>query len=248
MAQKPRENKSAVYNSWHAELYQTDIGANRARFAMLHNRIINDLHVTNSSTGRLLDVACGKGVFLLDVAEGSRIRCYGSDISRVAISKAKKLASGTEFTVADAEHLPYADNFFDYVTCIGGLEYFTDPVAGAEEITRVLKKGGKCVLYVPNLMFIGYIWLALRSGIMPTHGGSSSHKTYYDYRDERFYTLKGWEDIITRGGLKIIKTERYDRLGSTKYAHPVLLKLYENFLSALVPKTLAYCYLFTCTK
>ena len=248
MSHQPDDGNTRIYDAWHTDVYQTDIVAYHARALPLIRRIIQRLSLTPFSTGRLLDIACGKGIFLMDVATTSpRVKLYGADISRVAIREAKKLVPGADVVVSDAASLPYTSGRFDYVTCVGGLEYVPDPVKGIAEMARVLKKGGLCVLYVPNLMFIGYLYLALRYGTMPSHGGSSGDKTYYDFMNERFYTLEGWNDIITKGGMNVVSVDRYDNLGSSKYASPFLIYMYDKVISRFVPKTLAYCYLFTCS-
>lgn len=238
-----------IYDTWHEELYQTDTASYRIRAAPLHRKIVQALSLTPHSAGRLLDVACGKGVFLTEAADISpRIELYGIDISSVAVKESKKLVPQAHVSVSDAESLPFKSGYFSYATCIGGLEYVSHPVNAVTEIARVLKKGGTGVFYVPNLMFIGYIYLAARYGTMPSHGGSSSHKTYYDFMSERFFTLEGWKHVITTGGMKIVSIDRYDNLGSSKYASEAMIRLYDTVLSRFVPKTLAYCYVVTCTR
>ncbi len=67
--------------------------------------------------------------------------------------------------------LPFDDESFDLVTCLGSLEHFPDPAASAKEMKRVLKPGGEALIFVPNLFFLGHIWFGLRHGTQPTEGG-----------------------------------------------------------------------------
>ncbi|EKD68203.1 MAG: hypothetical protein ACD_48C00026G0001, partial [uncultured bacterium] len=91
MSHQPDDGNTRIYDAWHTDVYQTDIVAYHARALPLIRRIIQRLSLTPFSTGRLLDIACGKGIFLMDVATTSpRVKLYGADISRVAIREAKK--------------------------------------------------------------------------------------------------------------------------------------------------------------
>ena len=129
------------------------------------------------------------------------------------------------------------------------MEYFENPANGIQEIARVLKKDGTAIIFVPNLMFIGYIWLALRNGAMPTHGGTNKDgEKIYDYTMEKFYTYQGWLDTIRNGGIDVIGSYRYDYIGSTKYASKLLIALYNAIFYRFVPFYLAYSYFFVCKK
>ncbi|HOZ36492.1 MAG TPA: class I SAM-dependent methyltransferase [bacterium] len=48
--------------------------------------------------------------------------------------------------VADAHHLPFADNEFSVVLCAEVLEHLSDPPQAIAEMRRVLKPGGKLIL------------------------------------------------------------------------------------------------------
>lgn len=241
--------RQKIYNSWHREIYQLDLNKEEKKISQLSKIIIEQLGIGKNSKGKLLDVACGKGFFLFSLKKfNGKINLYGTDISDYAIKVAKKILNAI-FSVEDGEKLLFKDNQFDYVTSLGGLEYYNSPVKGVREISRVLKKDGKAVIYVPNLMFVGYIWLAFRYGIMPSHGGSTdSGKKIYDYNFEKFYTYKGWAEIIDKGGLKIEKSLSYRFLGETMFANRFILLLYNKFLFRFVPFNLTYCFIFVCTK
>lgn len=237
-----------VYNLWHKDVYQANIQEHTSRAKKLHDKIIKSLKITPITKGLLLDIACGKGLFLSFLRNyNSKLKLYGSDISSYAIDKARKTVNA-RFKVADGENLPYKDNFFDFVSCLGGLEYYQNPQNGVKEIARVLKPQGEAVIYVPNLMFLGYIWLTLRHGSMPTHGGTVNNKTYYDWTSEKFYTYKGWSDILEKNGLKITNSSTFNYIGRTGFINPFMLKMYNLFLNKFVPFNLSYCFIFVCQK
>lgn len=248
MNNKTFEERKKIYDLWHKDVYQTNIQEHSKRAEKLHNQIIKHLKINRATKGSFLDIACGKGLFLSFLKKlNKNLNLYGSDISEYAISQSKKIVNA-KLNVADGEHLPCKDNFFDYCSCLGGLEYYPNPQIGVREISRVLKPKGKAVIFVPNLMFLGYIWLALRYGLMPTHGGTAKNKTYYDYSDEKFFTYKGWTNILEKNGLKIIQASSFNYLGRTEFISPFLLKIYDLFLNKFIPFNLSYCFIFVCIK
>src|SRR5213593_5244425 len=86
----------------------------------------------------LLDVACGRGSFLRYAADRG-LEVAGIDISPVAIEAARRrLGADVDLRVGSGENLPFDDDSFDYVTCLGSLEHYIDPEQGAREIARVL--------------------------------------------------------------------------------------------------------------
>ncbi len=247
---KNSQKRQHVYDSWHKEVYQLNLNDDIKNFSFLHDTVFKYLHITDNTKGKLLDIACGKGLFLKSVSEiNSRLQLFGSDISRYAVEKAIKIVKRAKFTVDDAESISLDDNQFDYITCLGGVEYFNNPTAGIKEIKRLLTPQGTAIIFVPNLMFIGYIWLAFWNGSMPSHGGSSAEgKKIYDYSLEKFYTYQGWVDVIEKGKLRVVSSYRFDYIGGTKYASPAVLKLYNLFLHKFVPFYLAYSFVFICKK
>lgn len=178
---------------------------------------------------RLLDVACGGG-FLLKAAEKRGLITYGIDISPAALSIAKKYATRSRIFIGDAENLPWKNNFFDYVTCLGSLEHFLHPDKGVREIARVLKKSGKACLVLPNIYFIRYIWDILKGGAGPQRGQAL----------ERLATMEEWKNPIESNGLDIIEIHKYNPKGKIES----LENLVYTALRPLIPLNLSYSFVF----
>jgi SAM-dependent methyltransferase len=53
-----------------------------------------------------------------------------------------------------AERLPYEDSSFDLVTALDVVEHLDDDTAGLQEMRRVLRPGGRAMLFVPAFMFL----------------------------------------------------------------------------------------------
>jgi ubiquinone/menaquinone biosynthesis C-methylase UbiE len=191
-------------------------------------------------TGKLVDICCSNGTFLSYLERKTDLDLYGTDLADFAIEKAKKRLKRAQVQAGDAQNMDfYDDNSFDYVTCLGSLEHLPQPLAGAKEISRILKQTGKALILVPNLYFLGHIYMALRYGVYPSEG--------YQEFSEMFSTTKGWEDLLSEGGLKVIKTYKYNEMGKTKKVSGLTVGLW-NIFKPLIPVGLSYCFIFICKK
>jgi len=110
-----------------------------------------DKIIKNKSNNlRLLDYCCGTGIHS-DFALKKGIECWGIDISEDSIVEAKDLASkyNEEFkynyTVGNAEKLPYEDNKFDIIISCGSISYLDFEIS-MMELKRVLKSNGKLII------------------------------------------------------------------------------------------------------
>jgi ubiquinone/menaquinone biosynthesis C-methylase UbiE len=94
---------------------------------------------------KVLDLACGTGAFLGDLAAAfPRARLYGLDLSPAYLDTARHSAPAAGFVQGKAEQLPFADASLDAVTAVYLFHELPPKVrtAVAAEIARVLKPGG----------------------------------------------------------------------------------------------------------
>ncbi|MBI4870551.1 MAG: methyltransferase domain-containing protein [Candidatus Riflebacteria bacterium] len=94
---------------------------------------------------RLLDVGCNIGEFLLRARETYGVEGVGLDLSLGALVRARKVLS--RVNRGDAEALPFAAGTFDVVTSFDVIEHVPHPDRLLAEIARVLKPGGRCLVY-----------------------------------------------------------------------------------------------------
>ncbi|HEX8708508.1 MAG TPA: class I SAM-dependent methyltransferase [Pyrinomonadaceae bacterium] len=103
------------------------------------------------SRPRILDVGCGTGANLELL--GRYGDAEGVDVSPDALAFCRQ--RGLEHVrQGAAEKLPYADGSFDLVTALDVVEHLDDDVAGLREMRRVLRPGGRALLFVPAFMFL----------------------------------------------------------------------------------------------
>lgn len=108
----------------------------------------------------LLDVGCNVGAWLADCQRRfPAARLAGVDINDAALAIAHRRLQSIALERTDAEHLPFADGSFQYVTCFEVLEHVpaSRRMAAFSEMRRVLRTGGRLVLTVPHAGY--FAWL-----------------------------------------------------------------------------------------
>lgn len=100
---------------------------------------------------RVLDIGCGNG-YVLSRYAAQGAEAQGVDISSQAVTICRKrfqlYGLRGSFLQANAEELPFENNFFDCVSSMGVLHHVPDTQRAVAEIFRVLKPGGRFMLMV----------------------------------------------------------------------------------------------------
>lgn len=100
---------------------------------------------------RILDVGCGTGANLEMLGQFGDAE--GVDVSSAALSFCSERGLNN-VRLGEAEQLPFDDRSFDLVTGLDVVEHLDDDVAGLSEMHRVLRPGGRALLFVPAFMFL----------------------------------------------------------------------------------------------
>ena len=98
---------------------------------------------------RVLDIGCGSGDFLLELAEKhSEWDLYGVDFDERAVNQARQLGFSVHHgSVQDAK---YIDNFFDEIYMNHVLEHTPNPLETLKETCRILKPNRHLIILIPN--------------------------------------------------------------------------------------------------
>lgn len=102
---------------------------------------------------RVLDIACGPGNFSRAFAAGVGdsgvvvgLDASATMLERGAADLRRSGLGNLALVRGDATSLPFLDHSFDGVCCFAALHLFADPLAGLDEMTRVLAPGGRIAL------------------------------------------------------------------------------------------------------
>jgi len=112
-------------------------------------------HISDyGSEGSVLDIGTGPGWLLVKLRQKSPfLRLTGLDTSPSMVAKARKnivdagFSSEIKVEEGDVSHIPFDADTFDTVVSTGSIHHWKDPVAGLNDIYRVLKPGGYALIY-----------------------------------------------------------------------------------------------------
>lgn len=113
--------------------------------------------ICHSYGNTVLDIGCGTGALLKQVYDEDHRRIlYGIDISTKMVQKSKeRMQDKATIIEGDSEHLPFKDNTFDIVYCNDSFHHYPNPDKVLEQMQRVVKVGGICIIgecYLPIIL------------------------------------------------------------------------------------------------
>ena len=168
----------------------------------------NKLSQLSPLTGqRVLDVGCGEGSFT--VAVTSRFgEVHAIDVQEPGLAKFRERVHGDprfHIQSMSASAMTFADGFFDTIISIETLEHIPDLAGAVGEFSRVLRRGGECLITVPNRWFpfenhgmkIGRREFARRIPLLPyfppLHNRLSLARVFTVRTLDRFFLPQGFE-------------------------------------------------------
>jgi SAM-dependent methyltransferase len=106
-----------------------------------------------AGAANVLDVGCGEGQIARLAAAGGARRAMGVDSSAAQIAEAGRRGGGAVYARAEATDLPVTSRSFDAVVSCLVLEHVEDLGGALDEVSRVLRPGGRFVLFINHPMF-----------------------------------------------------------------------------------------------
>lgn len=166
-------------------------------------------------SGRLLEVGYGSGV-LMPALKDKCEELYGIDIHLYASLVESSLASEgvtAHLSHAQAEDLPFENDFFDTIVAISSMEFVSDLHKSCQEIRRVLKPKGKLIIVTPGHSSVVDFGLRLLTG-------NDARKDFGNRREALIPTLAKYFALEVRkilppigGGIATLyKALRYEKV------------------------------------
>jgi SAM-dependent methyltransferase len=110
--------------------------------------VVDELRLSPGDT--LLDLACGRGGYGLEIASRTGAHLVGVDFSaeavRQAAEQAERLGRAADFRTGDLAATGLDPHSVTGVLCVDAIQFAEQPAAAYEEMRRVLVPGGRAVL------------------------------------------------------------------------------------------------------
>jgi methionine biosynthesis protein MetW len=162
-----------------------------------------------------LDVGCGDGSFTLLLKEALKAEdATGIEISAEAIVVLKEKGIKAYQLDIDEQTFPFTNDYFDLVYCGEIIEHLFNPDHLLDEVQRILKPGGKCIITTPNLagwpnrlsLLLGYQPFA--TSVSPEHEGVGKLILKGDegqWGHIRVFTIRALKELLNIHALKILE-------------------------------------------
>jgi len=155
MEKKILEKNKKLFDKW-ASSY--DFPLFQWWMKKFHRLVIEQITFTKKP--KILDISCGTGELLKEIAEKGNADLYGVDLSEEMVAVArKKLPSSVELKFADVHQLPFPDDSFEYVISTEAFHHYYDQFLALKEMVRVAKMGGTVMVVDINFFLRPIHWL-----------------------------------------------------------------------------------------
>lgn len=192
----PKPDLAALEAQYSEAYYGPDnvkfIPAVEALVAWITSKRAARVHALMGRQGRILEIGCGRGLLLRDLAELGH-ECHGIERSALAARRATQ-TEGLRVYTQPLENCAFTEHYFDAVIIWHVLEHLDHPHITLELISRLLKPDGLLYLEVPNLSSLqscstGKNWFHL----------DLEHHLYH-------FTMNGLHRLLRSTGFRVEKT------------------------------------------
>lgn len=173
--------------------------------------------------GKLLDVGCALGDFLIEAKARGWKEIEGLELSHYAVNFARQ--RGLKINEGQLDDNLYSPNTFDVVTYQDVIEHITDPMGELKKIYRILKPGGLVFFITPD---IKGLWAKLL-GPLWYHYKPREHVIYFSEKSINF--------ALRKAGFINIETSKTHHVLSLEYILNRLRYYYPAFFEFLLRAT-----------
>lgn len=138
--------------------------------------------IDTKANGRTLNIGAGEMQWIENILFLNDKNFFSSDLDERNLGSENKALNKVK---CDATNMPFKDGYFSQVIILDVLEHIKDDHKALDEIYRVLKKGGKLAICVPNDTILSYL----------------NPVRYAQH--ERHYSINDITQLLTKKGFKI---------------------------------------------
>ncbi|MBI4271486.1 MAG: class I SAM-dependent methyltransferase [Candidatus Rokubacteria bacterium] len=140
----------ARVGEWAASYADLEPGSPSAQMLVSRLRLAVELVAADVPPGsKVVDLGCGTGETAARL-ERLGYEVWGLDLVEGMIGYARGRCASGRFQVGDLTRMPFRDDTFDAVVCLGVVEYLDGDDRALREIRRVLRPGACAVISTPN--------------------------------------------------------------------------------------------------
>lgn len=130
----------------------------RKMFSGVEEKVIG---IVKIKKGKVLDVGCGTGNFLLKLSKKKGLKLYGADISEKMLEIAReKLGNKAKLRLVEAEKVK---GKYDYVFSFEAFHHL-DKEKAMKNFCKILKKNGKLIVVDLNFGFLNKVFSLIEPG------------------------------------------------------------------------------------
>lgn len=171
----------------------------------------------------MVDLGCGSGA-LLEALEDQFEARIGLDVSTRRLEQSESgRAHSWQFRQADLNGaFPLESSSVDAVIANQVIEHIVNPISFCNEIHRVLKPGGRCVVTTPNIRYLRNIARILVAGHGPRTACGETLDGAWDDGHIHYFTHRDLREIMAQIGFRVVRSRALVDIGDNGAVRRVL--------------------------
>jgi len=134
----------------------TDKNAESSFWVSSRNRLFKSIverHLSPTGKTKFLEIGCGTGDFIRQIADNENLEITGSEIYLKGLVYAKKNLPSVDFVQFDVTKGTIGEQF-QIITAFDVIEHIENDAAALSNINQMLKRDGALIISVPQHMFL----------------------------------------------------------------------------------------------